>query len=229
LLLEDVASLDDPARFVARAGLDATRFQRCLAEGEAGGEVDRDEALAASIGVGRAATVFVNGLYLSGLPDLERIEATVRDELRRLGRREEPLDDRRDTASSEETSAGASAPVPDVYFQNPDRVITLSRIVVDQAFEDRPALEAALEASRSTYDDQRLLKMRRIEPDDLFDRMGLEAGDVVFAVDGDFVTAERNVFFEALERGGIVRVVLMRRGRPVRIEIRIGTEAEVSH
>ncbi len=223
LLVEPGSAAEDLLQYARRISLETARFETCLAEGKAAREVDRDQAIATSIGVTRAATVFVNGLYLTGRPDLERLEAVVAEELRRLGVAVRPGRVDRTSIGAPGKKKEGDEVVPDHYFENPDHVIELSRERVAAAFEDRRALERALEASRGDYDGKRLLKLRRVEPDGLFDRLGLESGDVVVAVDGEFVTADRNAFFEALERGGVVRLILMRKGRPRRLEIRIGS------
>ena len=227
LLLEQAAlTAPDLRRYAERIGLDLVAFDACLDEGASVAPVSRDLALAASIGVTRAATVFVNGRYVAGRPDAATLAAVVAEELGRIGL--EPRADRdapalERWASSPAPSDGSGPPpVPAALFDDPEFVVNLSRADVLGALEDARALDGAFEATGAEFGGERLLKLRRVERDGFYDRLGFEAGDVLLAVDGEYVTATRNPLFEALAGGDAVRVIVMRRGRPRRFEYRVG-------
>ena len=76
---------EDLTREADRIGLDVADFGRCRGASRASAEVDADLALAAELGVHRAPTVFVNGIYLTGKPGFDAIDAVVRSEFARLG------------------------------------------------------------------------------------------------------------------------------------------------
>lgn len=225
LLLLEQGALAGPdlARHAARVGLDAEGFARCVEARAGAAAVDRDLALATSIGVDRAATVFVNGRYVAGRPDASTLAAVVAGEIERAGGapRRATTPSRPPGPTHPMPGDGRTPRVPDALFADPEFVVTLDPASLRDALAAPRALAAPLEPTRAEFGGERLLKLRRVERDGLWDRLGLEAGDVLLAVDGEFVTADRNPFFEALAAGGTVRVIVMRRGRPRRFEYRI--------
>jgi hypothetical protein len=57
-----------------------------------------------------------------------------------------------------------------------------------------------------------LVRLRHVEPQGLYDAMGLEAGDVVAMVDGQLILDEGTVLFDALASRKRVTVRILRRG-----------------
>ena len=146
----------------------------------------------------------------------------VRGERRRLGL--PPVDSSRTNPGR---GAGAPAPpsslpeIPPERLAEPELVLPLERSVVDVALENRDLVEFGFEATRAEFSGQRLLKVRQVEEGDFFSRLGLEAGDVLLAVNGAFLTEAHDHFLDAFAEGDVVRILVMRRGRPHTWEYRI--------
>ena len=203
-----------------RAGLDEASFEACLAGDHARAEVDGDLALAASIGVRRAPTVFVNGLYLSGRPDYHEIDRRVRDELTRLD--VAPRMNRDSAKADMPPPPTSSLPaIPAEHLKEPDAIVPLERAVVDEALANELLTTERFESTRGEFSGERLLKLRRVEDGDFFSRLGLEMGDVLLVVNGAFVTESHDHFLDAFADHDVVRVRIMRRGRPYAWEYRI--------
>jgi hypothetical protein len=220
----------DLSRHAARLGLDLDGFESCVQSRRHSDRIEAGVALAATLGVRRAATLFVNGLYLAGQPSHAEIDRVVRSELARLGldvgsaleisdvpaRRSQIQDP---AALPDERSALPEIPAD--FFDDPEAVITLSRAEVDRALRERQRLNRKLEASSGEFSGQRLLKVRKIEGDDFYARLGLEERDVLLIVNGEFITVESNTLWEAFESGDRVTILVMRRGQPHTYEYRI--------
>ena len=182
--------------------------------------------MAREVGVRRAATVFVNGIYLSGRPNFATLKGVVEDELQRLGidsqpgpagevgRPEEPA---RGSAAAGESTLPA---IPPEALSEPGLIVEISRTKIDEALLDRQDLNGRLDATRGEFSGHRLLKIRKIREGDLYSHLGLEAGDVLLALNGAFVTVDENRFFETLAKQDIVRLLVMRRGKPHSFEYR---------
>lgn len=230
LLLEQPAfSPPELERHAARLGLEPGRFAACLASPRHEERIRSDLALAASLGVHRAPTLFVNGLYLAGEPSFDAVESLLREELERLGR---------PTPSSQQSAAGAELRLPSTVvvpeseaqwphlapedMPEPELVLTLDRQTILRALEDRRRLDDKLEASSGRFSGRRLLKLRRVDEDDLYTRLALEPGDVLLLIDGRFVTAGSDRLWDALAESDAFTLLVMRRGRPhsFRYEIR---------
>ena len=215
---------DDLRALAARVGLEPGRFEACLEAPGIRREVDADLALAARLGVHRTPTVLVNGLYLAGRPGFEAIDAAVRGELARLG---EPIPDRRsrDEGGATRSAPGAPAPplpeIPPERLAEPELVLALDRSVVAAALADRDRLGGQLTATRGEFSGERLLKVRAVSDGDFFARLGLQEGDVLLAVNGAFVTVDHDHFLDAFAEGDVVRLLVMRRGRPHSWEYRV--------
>lgn len=229
LLLEqpDLAPSDLDG-YVRRVGLAPGAFERCLNSSRQTRRIDADLMLATALGVTRAGTLFVNGLYLSGRPTRQDLERVIVAELERLG-----LDAKPTSVDREEGSWGmheerplpafeGEVEIPADLFSEPVALLTLTRGEVETALLDRRGLEAKLEASRGTYSGQRVLRIREVVEGDLFSKLGLQEGDVPIAVNGRFVTVEHNSLFDAFWRGPKVSLLVMRRGLPLAYEVRIG-------
>jgi protein-disulfide isomerase len=223
LLLEQPAlAPPDLERYAERLGLDRDRFAACLASDRHEARILADLELAAMLGVHRAPTLFVNGLYSSGVPNEEEIDRLVRSELERLGLAapsESPA--AAEAGSRSPASATGSADEEQDWphlspdeIPDPEMILTLDREDITRALEDRRALDRKLEASPATFSGQRLLKLRKVDEHDLYTRLGLEPGDVLMLVDGRFVTAERNRLWDELAAKDSLTLLVMRRGRP---------------
>jgi protein-disulfide isomerase len=224
----------DLSRYAARLELDSARFETCVQSGQYSGRITADVALAATLGVRRAATLFVNGLYLTGRPSYAEIDRVVRSELARLGLDVSPPPEISDVpARRSQTQSGTTPPkpraderpalpkVPAGFFDDPEAVITLSRAEVDRALRERQQLNRKLEASSGEFSGQRLLKIRKIDADDFYSRLGLEERDVLLIVNGEFMTVENNTIWDEFETGDRVTILVMRRGLPHTYEYRI--------
>lgn len=225
LLAQPALAPADLERHADRLALDREAFSSCLASDRHEERIRADLALAASLGVRRAPTVFVNGLYLSGRPDAEAIERVVHGELTRLG-----LAEPSDEGARLEAQPGAAAPTEAAVDRDdesatwphlspeempePELILTLDRAEIARALEDRDRLADALEASPGTFSGRRLLKLRRVGEDDLYARLGLEPGDVLLLIDGRFLTTDHNRLWDALAEQDELTLLVMRRGRP---------------
>jgi protein-disulfide isomerase len=234
LILLEQPKLAPAEHYAARLDLDSGRFDACMHSGRHADRISADMALAASLGVRRAGTLFVNGLYLTGRPTYADIERVVRDELARLGLdaagpreiSDVPAHGPRGESSAQSPATGSAArpalpEIPADFFDDPEIVVTLTRAEVDRALRDREHLDRKLEASSGEFSGQRLLKIRKVDGGDFYARLGLEAGDVPIIVNGEFNTVEHPVLWDAFEVGERVTIVVMRRGLPHTYEYRI--------
>lgn len=238
LLKQPELAPTDLLRYAAQLGLDSSRFETCAESGRYAGRIMEDVALAARLGVRRAGTLFANGLYLTGRPGFPEIDRVVRSELVRLGLDAGlPPDVSEMPAQLSEDAPGAADParpekardaerpalpeIPASFSEDPEAVITLSRAEVDRALRERERLDRKLEASAGEFSGQRLLKIRKIEADDFYARLGLEERDVLVIVNGEFVTVEHPTLWDAFETGDRITLVVMRRGLPHTYEYRI--------
>jgi protein-disulfide isomerase len=235
LLLEQPGSSPpDLARYAARIGLEIEPFESCLDSDRHDAAISADLALGARLGVHRTPTVFVNGLYLGRQPGYDEIDRAIRSEIERLGLATsdpaEPNEGERDESGNDHGRASREggraylSPLPSVPLEElppPEVVVTLSRAEVDHALEDRKALDRKLEGSAGVFSGQRLLKLRTVEEGDFYARLGLQAGDVLMLVDGQFVTREQGSLWDAFEQGEGVTLLFMRRGLPHTYEYRI--------
>jgi protein-disulfide isomerase len=220
----------DLALHASRLGLDTEALESCIDSGRHSGRIDEDIDLASRLGVRRAATLFVNGLYLSGVPSHEEIERVVREELVRLGH-DPDARGAADQGSSdaisaerEATRAARRAALPEIppgKIAEPEAIIRLTRAEVDHALRDRNDLDRKLEASRAEFSGQRLLTIGEVSDHDFHARLGLEEGDVLMIVNGEFVTLEHNWIWDAFETEGKVTLLFMRRGLPQVYEYQI--------
>jgi len=72
------------ARYARELGLDATRFEKDLADPELRKKVDADKAEALSLGVTGTPGFFVNGRFLGGAQPFEQFVKQINGELSRL-------------------------------------------------------------------------------------------------------------------------------------------------
>jgi protein-disulfide isomerase len=230
LLLEQPRlSRVDLGGYASRLGLETAAFADCIDSRRHDATIASDEALAATLGVRRAGTTFVNGLYLPGRPSLEEIENVIQGELERLGLDPTPHAPQTETArvvastsnSPPAPRAGELPEIPADWRTEPEAVLTLSRAEVDRALRDRRRLDRGLEAGSAEYGGQRLLKVRSIDAGDFYERLGLEEGDVLLVVNGEFMSVAAPALFEAFEAGDSVRLVIMRKGLPHTYEYRV--------
>ena len=203
--------------YADRVGIDSRAFETCLDARGPSSKINADLALAATLGVRRAATVFVNGLYVAGRPGYRELEETVMDELSRLGIDPQPKMDSAALSPSRPAEGGSEDALPAIplgSLAEPELIVALDRRIVTQALKEEARLNGQLEASRGEFSGQRLLKVRKIVPGDLFDQLGLEEGDVFLAVNGAFVTVDHGSIFDSLATGDEVTILIMRRGKP---------------
>jgi len=229
LLEQPKLSPKDLARYADLVGLDVEAFDACAASRRHEARIKEDVALAAELGVRRAATIFVNGLYLTGRPSQDDVERIVRSELTRLGLDPSPsVTDplATDAENPAPTEASSNEPpalprIPPDLLSAPEAVVTLSRTEVDLALRDRRGLDRRLEAGSGEFSGQRLLKVRTVDDGSFYARLGLEERDVLLAVNGEFVTVDHPSIWKAFESGDKVTILIMRRGLPHTYEYRI--------
>ncbi|WP_224372772.1 DsbA family protein [Hyalangium versicolor] len=82
-LFANQKSLDDASleTFAKEVGLDVKRWKKDMADPKIAAIVDRDEALAKSLGAGGTPAFFVNGRFFSGAQPIEVFRAAIEEEL----------------------------------------------------------------------------------------------------------------------------------------------------
>ncbi|WP_224248316.1 DsbA family protein [Hyalangium gracile] len=82
-LFANQKALDDASleTFAKEVGLDVKRWKKDLADPKLAAIVDRDEALAKSLGAGGTPAFFVNGRFFSGAQPIEVFRAAIEEEL----------------------------------------------------------------------------------------------------------------------------------------------------
>jgi protein-disulfide isomerase/type II secretory pathway component PulC len=116
---------------------------------------------------------------------------------------------------------GRLPPLPPSAFPEPQRVVTLERARVTAALADRSGLERKLTPTSATFSDRRLLVVERVVPGDLYDLLGLREGDVLMAVDGEWLTDQHNPLWQAAAQRDEIVLVFMRRGLPHSLRYRL--------
>jgi protein-disulfide isomerase/type II secretory pathway component PulC len=121
-----------------------------------------------------------------------------------------------------QSSDGASpaAPVSESRVEPPGAVpaspgaipVYLDRETVRARLADRVALARELAPVAMTVDGYRLLQLRAVQPGSLYELLGLQAGDVIVAVNEQPIHEGDNPLWDALDREREVRVRVMRRG-----------------
>jgi type II secretory pathway component PulC len=90
--------------------------------------------------------------------------------------------------------------------------VFLDRELVRERMSDRVALSSALAPVEMTVDGYRQLRIDRSSPGDLYDLLGLQAGDVVVMVNEQPIHEGDNPLWDALDREGEVRLRVMGKG-----------------
>ncbi len=229
LLLEQPSQARaDLQRYASHLSLDLDLFSRCLDEEQHAADVRADQALAVNLGIVRSPTLFVNGLYIAPPITYENLLDVVEREasgpaLSRTPSAQEKAQPPFDNAGSADLD-GNLPPFPAVEVNRlppPEIVLDLNRALIDQALAERPFLEQRLDTSSGVFSGRRLLEVREVEDGDLYDRFGLEAGDVLMLVDDQWITDQGNPLWQRLEERDDITLLVMRKGRPHRYRYRI--------
>jgi protein-disulfide isomerase len=207
---QDVLERADLEQYARRLNLDGARFAACLSSGRFAAEVEADAAQATQLGVRTTPTFFVNGRYLKGAQSYADFAAPIDAELARLGKP--------GLAATTPPPATAATATEPTAVHLPDSTLSLSRAEVDRLLAGRAALEQQLGRSALELEQKRLLVVSTIAPGDLYERLGLRAGDVLMQVDGAWVDSEQNPLWAALRDRRRVTLTIMRRGLPQRFE-----------
>ena len=230
LLEQPKLSKDDLDLYARRLHLDGERFQRCLAEAPAGRQILQESRLAAHLGIERAPTLFVNGLYLAPPVDYESLAGIIEAEAGLSGRPTParpprvPEESRPIAADAPNESESEKARLPEVSMDrlpDPEAILDIPRREIERALAQRSSLEGKLETSSGVFSERRLLKLREVESGDLYDRFGLQPDDVLLLVDDQWVTDSGNPLWQVLESANDLTLLVMRGGRPHRYRYRI--------
>jgi predicted DsbA family dithiol-disulfide isomerase len=122
-------------------------------------------------------------------------------------------------------SRNQGRPPPDVRIEvggpSIDDLRFIDRVEVEAALVARDDLESLLEVEETDAAGRGLLQVAEIPRGSLFERVGLEAGDVLVEVDGSPIYAEDNPLWDVLATGSRVHLVVRRGGAPweTRIEV----------
>jgi protein-disulfide isomerase len=210
-------SRDVLERHARRLDLDLERFAACLDAAERVEDVAADARAAQRLGVSSVPTFFVNGLYLKGPQTYAQLARAIDGELGREHRVIEPPPVR---LSPEEARRlvppdfeGQPPPVPVEVLPAPDAILSLERGAVLRALADREQLERQLALTTRSYDGRRMLEVAEVRPGDLFDRLGLRAGDMLVLVDGEWATDLHNPLWAAFAERPEVTLAIMRDAR----------------
>ena len=117
-----------------------------------------------------------------------------------------------DTASSVDGEAGAEPAAAVAPPRTSPMPVFLDRELVRERMTDRVALSARLQPVPMTVDGYRLLQLDEVPPGSLYELLGLQAGDVIVAVNEQPIHEGDNPLWDALDREQEVRVRVMRRG-----------------
>ena len=219
---------NDLQRYAHHLGLDQDLFSRCLDENHYAADVRAETALAMDLGIVRAPTLFVNGLYIAPPISYEAVLAVVQQEgagpaLSRTVPAQEARQPPLESGGDGDLDRGLP-PLPPVEVESlakPEIILDLSRESIDQALTERPFLEQRLDTSPGLFSGRRLLEIREVEEGDLYDRFGLEAGDVLMLVDDQWITDQGNPLWQRLKEHDDITLLVMRKGRPHRYRYRI--------
>jgi protein-disulfide isomerase/type II secretory pathway component PulC len=107
---------------------------------------------------------------------------------------------------------GEAPPAPVSPPRTSPMPVYLDRELVRERMADRVALSAQLQPVPMTVDGYRLLRLGEVAPGSLYELLGLQAGDVIVAVNEQPIHEGDNPLWDALDREKEVRVRVMRRG-----------------
>jgi len=200
---------DELERQAGRLSLDEEPFALCL-DRHTAAAVEADLGVAAALGLRVVPTFFVNGLYLRGPRSYEELARVIDRELGRP-----PAAER----SAPPSAAGQSDPVDPSQsvsldrLPDPDAVLTLSRAALDAALQDREALAGQLSPTLGKSGGPRVLQIREMRNGDLFALLGLESGDALLLVDGEWITDVSNPLWKVFAERDTVTLAILRRAR----------------
>jgi type II secretory pathway component PulC len=152
------------------------------------------------------------------IPGGGRVTSVHRDEIvvERAGRRERlVLSGRPMRESAADTPAISDRALVTEHVVS----LPLAPDLLERIRGDRAALERQLTPGELEVDGTHLLKITGTEYSDVFERLGLERGDVVMRVNDQWVHEKANHLFTTLAAGGATTVVIVRRGIPRLIEL----------
>jgi protein-disulfide isomerase/type II secretory pathway component PulC len=133
----------------------------------------------------------------------DRVELLVGDSIETLKLTSGSRPDTQDAGTQSQAAAlPRSSPMP----------VFLDREMVRERMADRIALSARLKPVSMTVDGYRLLQLSDVPPGSLYELLGLQAGDVIVAVNEQPIHEGDNPLWDALDRENEVRVRVMRRG-----------------
>lgn len=133
----------------------------------------------------------------------DRVELLVGDSIETLERTSGSRPDTQDAGTQSQAAVlPRSSPMP----------VFLDREMVRERMADRIALSARLKPVSMTVDGYRLLQLSDVPPGSLYELLGLQAGDVIVAVNEQPIHEGDNPLWDALDRENEVRVRVMRRG-----------------
>ncbi len=111
---------------------------------------------------------------------------------------------------------------PKQYRQlKPTGDMRLSREWLEEQLQRQEELEVFFYAAEHEVDGVHLLKLNDIENQDFYKTLGLRSGDVILRVNEQFVHDSHNPLWETLQNEEAVKLLIMRKGFPVRYDYKI--------
>ena len=103
----------------------------------------------------------------------------------------------------------------------PTGEMALSRQWLEDQLEHQKELEVFFYAAEHEVDGVHLLKLKDVETQEFYKMLGLRTGDVVLRVNEEFVHDAHNPLWENLQNENAVKLLVMRKGFPVRYDYKI--------
>jgi len=223
--------------------VDQDAFENCLDDNRYAQEVLTDIELASDMGLGNVPVIFINGLYIKGPQDFEAYQYYIDLELAQLGL-ENHVDEPDEVESNTEVSGEAKANsnklnnedinaghIEDDYLEDQDNQqrelpatgqMTLSQEWLQEQLINQIELEAHFHPAEHVVDGAyNLIKLKDTNEQAFYQTLGLEDGDVLMQVNGEWVHSGQNPLWDELARKEHVSLILMRKGYPVRYDYRV--------
>jgi protein-disulfide isomerase len=104
---------------------------------------------------------------------------------------------------------------------NPTGAMTLSKDWISEQLLNQDELASHFKNTDHVVEGVHLLKLRNVDKSDFYKVLGLQTGDVVLQVNGEWVHEQQNLLWQSLQNESQITLLVMRGGLPIRYDYKI--------